>query len=248
MFEFRFRQDRFPTLDAQYSSIPHRNLKWQGEKVMGEFQKGADDNQTVPIALEAADVSRRDCLAAVGGLIAASLVVPDVGRAADPAEHAGQNQSIRGPFETPGVEFILQARVTISPMIDIGQISYGHRRIIPITGGEFHGPRLSGTVLDEGEDTQLVRPDGITEIVARYILRTHDGVLIYIVNRGMIAPGPDVDGHGGRGRPSYVRTIPKFEAPLGSHYEWMNRALYVGTLHPLPPAEHAVVVRFFKVT
>lgn len=37
------------------------------------------------------------------------------------------------------------------------------------------------------------------------------------------------------------------EAPRG-RYEWLNQALYVGTLNPLPQSEHAVVVRFFKVT
>ncbi len=194
-----------------------------------------------------AGVSRRDCLAAVGGLIAASAAVPNVGCAAD-AEEADEKRSIWGRFETPGVEFVLQGHVTIDPVINIGQSSHGLRRIIPITGGTFHGPRLSGTVLDQGEDTQLVRPDGLTEIVARYTLRTHDGVLIYVVNSGLIDRGPAATGQGVPGRPRYVRTIPKFEAPLGSAYEWMNRALYVGTLNPLPPTEHAVVVRFFKVT
>ncbi len=194
-----------------------------------------------------AEVSRRDCLAAVGGLIAASVALPNAGCAAD-AEDADEKRSIWGRFETPGVEFVLQAHVTINPVINIGQSSHGIRRIVPITGGTFHGPRLAGTVLDQGEDTQLVRPDGITEIVARYTLRTHDGVLIYVVNSGLIDRGPAATGQGAPGRPRYVRTIPKFEAPLGSPYEWMNRELHVGTLNPLPPSEHAVVVRFFKVT
>ncbi len=194
-----------------------------------------------------AEVTRRACLAAVGGLIAASVAVPNAGCAAD-AEDADEKRSMWGRFETPGVEFVLQAHVTIDPVINIGQSSYGLRRIIPITGGAFHGPRLAGIVLAQGEDTQLVRPDGLTEIVARYTLRTHDGVLIYVINRGLIDRGPGAAEHGAPARPRYVRTIPKFEAPLFSAYEWMNRALYVGTLNPLPPAEHAVVVRFFKVT
>lgn len=196
---------------------------------------------------KSAEVSRRDCLAVVGGMIAASVALPKTLRA-ETAQDADEKQSIWGRFETPGVEFVLQAHVTVNPVINIGQSSYGVRRIVPITGGTFHGPRLAGTVLDQGEDTQLVRPDGLTEIVARYTLRTHDDVLIYVVNRGLIDRGPGGGDHGSPGRPHYVRTIPKFEAPLGSPYEWMNRALYVGTLNPLPPADHAVVVRFFEIT
>jgi hypothetical protein len=156
------------------------------------------------------------------------------------------------PYQTPGVRFVLEALVTIGPVIDIGATSNGHRRIIPITGGTFQGPRVSGVVLDQGEDTQLVRPDGVTEIAARYTLRTRDGVLIYVTNCGLIVPGRDGDvrdaAHSAPPLPQYVRTIPKLEAPRNGAYEWLNQALYVGTLNPLPPAEHAVVVRFFEIT
>ena len=143
----------------------------------------------------------------------------------------------------PGLEFLFQATVSIAPVIRLGQGSYGLRRIIPITGGRFHGPRLSGEVLDEGEDTQLVRPDGVTEICARYVLRAHDGELIYIINRGLIVPGPSP-----AAQPSYVRTHPAFEAALGGRYEWLNKALFIGTLRPLPVAQHAVEIRVFRVT
>jgi Protein of unknown function (DUF3237) len=189
--------------------------------------------------------TRRDMIQAVGGLIAAggsSL------RAVAAAE-----RTVWGEFETPGVRFLLQARVTVRPMIDFGATSRGERRVVPIAGGRFRGPRLAGAILDEGEDTQVVRTDGVTEIVARYALRTHDGVLIYVVNRGLIDRGADVRAPapgpaGPPARPRYVRTIPQFEAPVGSAYAWLNRRLFVGTLDPLPPAAHAVIVRFFELT
>ena len=193
--------------------------------------------------------TRRSWLAGVGGVLAAGTLATAFG-----AVPTGEPERPRSPwpYQTPGVEFVLEARVTIAPMIDIGDTSYGHRRIIPITGGAFHGPRLSGTVLDEGEDTQLVRPDGVTEIAARYTLRTHDGILIYVVNRGLIVPEQRAEvkptTHSALPMPKYVRTIPSLETSLAGGYEWLNQALYVGTLNPLPPAERAVVVRFFKVT
>lgn len=143
----------------------------------------------------------------------------------------------------PSLEFVLEARVTVAAAMDLGESCRGRRRIVPITGGAFHGPGLAGTVLDEGEDTQILRPDGVREICARYVLRTHDGVLIYVVNAGLIArqrsPGSSSE---------YKRTTPRFDAPPASSYSWLNRAIFVGTLHRLPTSEHAVIVRFFRVT
>jgi Protein of unknown function (DUF3237) len=149
------------------------------------------------------------------------------------------------PLEVPGIEYLFQARCTISAPIELGNLSYGKRRIIPITGGIFEGPKLRGTILPGGEDTQLVRPDGCLEIVARYVLKTHDGVPIYVINSGLIFR-PEKQGDGAAA--PYIRTLPKFEAPLGSAYEWLNRAVYVGTLTPLTPPGSAVLLRYFKVT
>lgn len=207
------------------------------------MSRAADSNSSVQeIQPEASGptVSRRSAIAgAVGAVASAALLTDGIGSAAA----AAQPEHLWGPFETPGVEFVLQARVTIAPPIDFGDCSYGHRRIIPITGGDFHGPGISGTVLSEGEDTQLVRPDGVTEICARYALRASDGTLIYIVNSGLIVRAADP-----KAKPRYVRTHPKFEAPRVSRYAWLNQSLFLGTLNPQPPQRHAVIIRVFKVT
>jgi hypothetical protein len=216
---------------------------------VNRIEQGASGVASEAVA-EAPVSTRRSWLAGVGAVFAASAVC-SAKTSGSPAAQSGLPRSI-WPYETPGMQLILQARVTIAPAIEFGDTSQGHRRIIPITGGTFHGPRLSGTVLDEGEDTQLVRADGVTEITARYTLRTHDGVLIYVINRGLIVRAdPAKRKHTppvAAPVPEYVRTIPQLEAPRGGPYEWLNRALYVGTLNPLPQSAHAVVVRFFKVT
>jgi hypothetical protein len=74
----------------------------------------------------------------------------------------------------------------------VGDISYGERRIIPITGGSFVGPRLSGRVLPGGADWQVIRRDGITELEARYTLETDDGALIYVLNKGIRSGSKEV--------------------------------------------------------
>jgi hypothetical protein len=124
--------------------------------------------------------------------------------------------------------------VTIGPAQEVGETAQGRRRIIPITGGRFEGPNLSGIVVPGGADWQLVRPDGVAEIEARYTLQTHDGVLIYITNTGLRHGPPEVMRRLASGEPVkpaeyYFRTVPIFELKTGTPYDWLTRALFVAT-------------------
>jgi hypothetical protein len=141
------------------------------------------------------------------------------------------------PLQT---EFVLEARVTCDPVVVVGDSKQGKRQLIPITGGEFSGPNIKGRVLPGGADWQLVRPDGVTEIEARYTIQTHDGVNIGVVNRG-IALYPPVSEH------IYVRTTPEFEAPSDSAYAWLNKSIFVGTLQVASKQPLVVLVRIFRV-
>ena len=127
------------------------------------------------------------------------------------------------------LEFLLRARIELAPVQDLGDAPLGRRRIIAITGGSFAGPRLSGTVLPGGADWQLIRPDGVAWVEARYTLQTSDGALIYVQNSGYrhgpapviarLAAGEDVD-------PAlyYFRTAPWFET-AAPRYDWLNRSV-----------------------
>ena len=59
----------------------------------------------------------------------------------------------------------------MSCFVVVGHGPTGERRIVPILGGTVVGPRLSGDILPGGADYQLIRPDGVAEIEARYTLR-----------------------------------------------------------------------------
>ena len=89
---------------------------------------------------------------------------------------AENKDSIYKDFKT---ELVWEAKVKIASMITVGQSKRGERRVIPITGGTFKGPKIKGEVLPGGEDWQLVRPDGDTELYARYLLKTDDGHVIF---------------------------------------------------------------------
>jgi hypothetical protein len=131
-----------------------------------------------------------------------------------------------------GLEYVFTARVSVAPPLVVGESSRGLRRIIPILGGSCEGPRLQAEVLHGGADWQYRRPDQVWQLTARYTLRTGDGVLIQVVNRGLrhgpaavmerLLSGQKVD-------PSeyYFRSAAEFEAPRGPH-DWLNKGIFVG--------------------
>lgn len=142
--------------------------------------------------------------------------------------------------DAPTLEFAFEEIVTLGQATSPGDTAQGGRLIIPITGGTFEGPGIKGTIMPGGWDWQLRRADGCTEVEADYFLRTDDGVVINVVNTGVICAG-----EGGAMLP--VRTHPVFEAPRGK-YEWLSRNAFVGTLERAPPeAGPAVRIRFFRV-
>ena len=147
-------------------------------------------------------------------------------------------------------EFLLEARVDIAPPVDAGLTPGGLRRIVPITGGSFEGPKLRGQVVPGGEDRQLFRSDGVLEVEASYALRTDDGAVIVVNNRGYWHGSPEVGSRIMQGEdvdPSlyYFRTCARLEAPVGGPYAWLNRTIVVGSV---APKVRFVVVRFFALT
>jgi len=139
----------------------------------------------------------------------------------------------------PVLEFAFEEVVTLAADIPVGRTALGERKIVPITGGTFEGPGLKGVILPGGWDWQLKRPDGCTQIKADYMLRTDDGVVINVVNSGVLCRSAD-------GRLLTVRTSPVFEVPVGK-YDWLGKSAFIGTLEPLKlPSGPAVKIRFYR--
>lgn len=148
-----------------------------------------------------------------------------------------QNESVtNGDFKT---EFMWDAKVKIGRMIMVGESKRGIRRVIPITGGTFEGPNIKGEVLPGGEDWQLVRPDGDTELYARYLLKTNDGYVIQVINQVTM----HMPKEGEKGGP-YTKSVLDFEAPNNSPYAYLNHAIFLGTLKMpvLKPGEEPYVI------
>jgi len=113
-------------------------------------------------------------------------------------------------------KYVFSLAIRVGAPIVAGDLGHGIRRIIPILGGEVRGQGIKGTILPVGADFQIVRPNGFTELEAKYAFEMDDGAIVYIENIGIrfgpkdlldrIAQGEIVD-------PAliYFRSVPKFE-------------------------------------
>jgi hypothetical protein len=158
----------------------------------------------------------------------------DPSRGGTDATAPSETERIQFEPPKPGLEFMARFEVNLdAPVLELGQIgSVGKRRIIPITGGKFSGPRLSGTILNNGADWQLVSADGLAYLDTRYALKTNDGALIYIQTRGFRYGPADVMTEVAKGNPVdpnkyYFRVYIQFETGSAA-YEWLNRAIGIG--------------------
>src|ERR1700687_4356706 len=129
-------------------------------------------------------------------------------------------------------KYVFSLAIKVGAPIVAGDLGYGVRRIIPILGGEVRGEGIKGTIFPCGADFQIIRPDGFTELEAKYAFEMDDGAIVYIENIGIrfgpkelldrIANGWNVD-------PAliYFRSVPKFETGA-EKYRWLMENLFVG--------------------
>src|SRR5271166_556892 len=115
----------------------------------------------------------------------------------------------------------------------VGATPGAHRRIGVVFGGTFEGERLSGEVLDGGNDWQTVRGDGAIALNVRLVLKTRNGALIGMAYQGIRHGPPDVLARIENGEvvdPAsyYFRIAAMFET-AAADYDWINRVLAVGT-------------------
>jgi hypothetical protein len=131
----------------------------------------------------------------------------------------------------------LSLDVGFGAMANIGQTPAGLRRIAPVNGGVFEGPRLKGTVLG-GADWVLNRPDAVMLIDVRLSLQTHDGAAIYLSYAGRFLAAPDVMARFGRGAqldPSEYSLAVTARLECGhASYAWLNDVIAAGTGRQAP--------------
>lgn len=144
------------------------------------------------------------------------------------------------PIETKYV-FTITAR--IAEVTTAGDVGHGVRRIIPIVGGEVRGEQVNGKVLPFGADFQIIRPDELIDLEAKYAFETDDGAVVYVENRGIRFGPVELLQKLKRGEPVdpkliYFRTVPKFETGADK-YRWLMQHIFVASA--ARHADHVVI-------
>jgi uncharacterized protein DUF3237 len=109
------------------------------------------------------------------------------------------------------------------------------RRVGAVSGGAFEGERLSGEVLDSGNDWQTVRSDSAVTLDVRLVLKTDDEAMIGMSYRGIRHGSPDILARIDRGETvdpaTYYFRIASFFEAAAPKYDWLNRLIAVGIGH-----------------
>jgi hypothetical protein len=141
---------------------------------------------------------------------------------------------------TPKLEtrYVFTVTALIGSVTSAGEIGSGVRRIIPIHGGEVKGPGkdgegISGKVCPFGADFQIIRPNELIELEAKYAFETDDGATVYVENRGIRFGPVELLQKLKRGEPVdpaliYFRTHPRFETGHAK-YRWLMEHIFVGS-------------------
>jgi len=141
----------------------------------------------------------------------------------------------------PQLRPCLRLDVEVGAPIEVGPsastFGYGHRRVIPITGGrvccEHESGAWNGRVLPGGADFQMLVGERAARLEARYVIETDAGDRIYVENLALRSGSPDAIARLARGEPVdpalvYFRCVPRFETSAAS-LAWMMERLFVGT-------------------
>lgn len=149
----------------------------------------------------------------------------------DAAYDANMTDAASTPIAPP-LRHVTTIRVHVGEPIDLGEGADGWRRIVPIESGTAEG-EIAGTVLPGGADFQVRRPDGVTELEARYPIAADDGTVLEVTNIAVRAGAAEdiqrlMDGEPVDPERIYFRGTPRLRAPQGT-WDWVNRTVFVAT-------------------
>jgi Protein of unknown function (DUF3237) len=132
----------------------------------------------------------------------------------------------------PHLTLVYRLDATVGAPLDVGDLVAGRRRIVPLTGGTFSGPKISGTLVPGvSADWQIVQPDGTALGDIRYVLKTDSGDFLYVQSRGVRHGSAEVLARLGRGEDvdaaEYTfRTSTQIEA-AAPDLAWLNKGIFI---------------------
>ena len=136
---------------------------------------------------------------------------------------------------TPVLEtrYVFTITARIGGVTTVGDTGHGVRRIIPILGGEVRGENVNGKVCAFGADFQIIRPNELIELEAKYAFETDDGATVYVEYKGIRFGPAELLQKLKRNEPVdpkliYFRTVPRFETGHAK-YRWLMESLFVAS-------------------
>jgi hypothetical protein len=132
----------------------------------------------------------------------------------------------------PRIRRVYHLEATLGEPLDLGEVTGGRRRVIPLTGGQFTGAEIRGRLLSgTSADWQLVRPDGTSVGDIRYTLQTEGGALLYVRARSIRHGDPDVLARLARGEDvdagEYIfRAAAQIETSA-TDLAWLNKGIFI---------------------
>ena len=137
-------------------------------------------------------------------------------------------------FELPDPRLtpVYRLEATVGEPLDLGDTAHGRRRIVPLTGGTFAGPAISGKLLPGASaDWQTVLADGTALGDIRYTLQTDGGAVLSVQARGVRHGSAEVLAGLARGEavdPSEYtfRTSTQIET-AAAELDWLNKGVFV---------------------
>ena len=132
----------------------------------------------------------------------------------------------------PRLTHVYRLDASLGEPLELGETAGGRRRIVPLVGGTFSGPELSGTlVAGASADWQTILADGTALGDIRYTLRTDGGDLLYVRSQAIrhgpaevlarLARGEDVD----PGEYTF-RTSAQIET-AAPRLDWLNKGVFI---------------------
>lgn len=133
----------------------------------------------------------------------------------------------------PHLDLIYRLEASLGEPQDVGQVSAGHRRIVPLTGGTFSGPGLRGRLLPGASaDWQTLLPDGTALGDVRYTLATESGYLLYVQSHSVRHGSREALERLGRGEHvdagEYTFRSAVIIETAADNLNWLNKGIFVG--------------------
>ena len=185
---------------------------------------------------KAVGLYRADSEAQLDGLLGALPLSGWLQITVTPLEpHANDPTSTRASlFQLPDPRLapVYRLDATLGEPLDLGDIGQGHRRIVPLTGGTFTGPKISGTLVPGASaDWQTVLPDGTALGDIRYTLQTSGGDLLAVQSRSVRHGPAEVLARLGRGENvdpgEYTFRAATQIDTAAPALDWLNKGVFV---------------------